>query len=327
MSQLVDHGERLAEIARTTLGELADEAVLHLLAERKKLQELQEQYERLEAEKERVRWQKEGESAQKEIDRLNALITADKPDDELIRLVEERKTWEVKQEEAEHHVGLELKRARTVSGAVEGEPVSSEGMSGERMSFAESDVVGNNEQSDTPYFADVTLDTSSEWYPHLTRIRGAQGSMGRLLEALPVDAKRDKAFMLEIAKIDPLYAMHYADQATLKKDPDFNLRVAVMNNPRGVGSVLSEMLPEARTAQVVMAGIKNDYRNVRFLLPQMEGYGAMLAQAKEEALTEARNSHDGVTILPYPKILEQDKAFMTEIQALRSTGQGLKIKK
>lgn len=111
--------------------------------------------------------------------------------------------------------------------------------------------------------------------------------------------------------------MHYADQNTLKRDPDFNIKVAAMRNTKGSGSALSEMLPEARTPQVVMAAIKADYRNVRFLLPQMEGYDDMLARAKNGALQKVKELKDGASLsLLLPKILQKDKEFMKQIEAI-----------
>lgn len=311
MVKSINYRERLTEIALTKLGELSDEEVLHLLAERKQMQELRDQYERLEEEREMARIKKEKAAAQGEIDRLNALITPDKPDDELIRLVEERKVWEAKMVAAEQ--GSEEVETLTTPQEETGETPD------QVMETQDSSIVENTADNNVGQEEGTVseFDDANEFYPYLEQIRGNSGSIGRILEGLPASAKRDKLFMFEVAKIDPSYAMHYADQSTLKRDPDFNIKVAAIRNTRGSGSALAEMLPEARTPQVVMAAIKADYRNVRFLLPEMEGYDDMLARAKNGALQKVKELKDGASLsLLLPKILQKDKEFMKQIEAI-----------
>lgn len=347
MVKTIDYKKRLAEIALIKLEELSDEEVLHLLAERKQLQELQAEYEKLK-EEQTVLLQQEEERAsiQAELDRLNALITPDKPDDELIHLIEERKIWEAKMEA----LG---KNTKDISGDSQKPQVPQDALvvpsKKEELppvvSVAEVPVEPTSREDDAPHEAsqresrgeesitgkvidqefgrekvtEVAFDENNELYPYLEQIKGSGGSMGRILEGLPASAKRDKLFMLEVAKVDPSYAMHYADQV-LKKDHDFNVKIASTKNNRGSGSPLAEMLPEARTPEVVMAGIKADYRNVRFLLPQMEGYDEMLARAKSGALQKIRELKDSADISSLvPKILQKDKAFMKQVEEIVPT--------
>lgn len=342
MVKTINYKKRLEEIARVSLGVLSDEEVLHLLAERKQLQELEEQYEKLQEEQEMLaQIETEKMEIRGEIDRLNKLITAEKPDDELIHLIEERKIWEAKMIALEEGNGdVSIEKAAPEEGSAVEELTQKQGND---VIIAPVTAASQNEQSlsnevpaqmearetstgtegiiDRDFggekVGDVEFDEASEFYPYLEQIRGSSGSIGRILEGLPANAKRDKLFMLAVAKIDPSYAMHYADQNTLKRDPDFNIKVAAMRNTKGSGSALSEMLPEARTPQVVMAAIKADYRNVRFLLPQMEGYDDMLARAKNGALQKVKELKDGASLsLLLPKILQKDKEFMKQIEAI-----------
>ena len=156
---------------------------------------------------------------------------------------------------------------------------------------------------------------------YIDQLKTNKDSLGTILQGMPLNAKKNKAFMLEVARIDPAYAMHYAD-ITLKKEEDFNVQVAGIKNPRNSGNALSEMLPEARTAKVVSAGVKQDYKNIRFATPQMEGYALMIASAKKRALEEIRQMKNAVDVrLLVPKPLQQDKAFMQEVEKAQAEGQ------
>lgn len=346
MVKTIDYKKRLAEIALIKLEELSDEDVLHLLAERKQLQELQAEYDKLKEEQTALLRQEEEKAAiVAELNRLNALITPDKPDDELIHLIEERKVWEAKMEAIGKNTedGVEdapkeevvqaapvppkeeeIPPVEVVSEVVV-EPTQTEDVvphvAEQREARGEESITGTviDQEFGREKVTAVEFDENNEFYPYLEQIKGSGGSIGRILEGLPANAKRDKLFMLEVAKVDPSYAMHYADSA-LKKDHDFNVRIASTKNNRGSGSALAEMLPEARTPEVVMAGIKADYRNVRFLLPQMEGYDDMLARAKSGALQrikELKDSADVVSLVP--KILQKDKAFMKQVEEIVPT--------
>lgn len=166
----------------------------------------------------------------------------------------------------------------------------------------------------------ITLDSSlqtMEYQNYLNELKENLNSLGTFLQGLPIEVKRNRAFMLEVAKIDPAYAMHYADKDTLKKDENFNIAVAGMNNQRNTGNPLSEMLPEMRTGQVLLAGVKNDFRNVRFIRPEMAEYEEIMKLAQRgalEAVTSLKNAHDVQFLLP--PVLQKDKAFMKEVEKI-----------
>jgi len=334
MAKTIDYKIRLAEIAATTLGKLSDEDILHLLAERKQFEELQADYEKIKQEQaESVRRAEETETIQNELSRLNALITPDKADDELIHLIEERKVCEAKLialsgpgsgDEVASAVTppkVEEKKEKIEPRAVEKEAETTKEV--DELSTLETEEALTSEETEVDRefgrekISEAVFDETNDFFPRLEEINKAGGSIGKILEDLPMAAKKDKLFMLEVAKIDPAYAMHYADPGTLKKDEDFNIRVAGMKNNRTAGSAISEMLPEARTATVVMAAIKSDFRNVRFLLPHMSGYDDMLARAKSGGLQRVKELKDGADLMVLiPKILQKDRAFMREVETI-----------
>jgi superfamily II RNA helicase len=104
------HNDRLAEIAAMTFDKLSDDEVLRLLAERKRLEELQREYEKLQKEEEErlLLEQKHAEKLEEEtrkkealakaIEKLNQSISPDKADDELLGLIAERKALEKESE-------------------------------------------------------------------------------------------------------------------------------------------------------------------------------------------------------------------------------------
>ena len=104
--EITEHNERLQEIAAIKFEKLSDDEVLRLLAERKRLEELQVQYQKLQKEEEeRVLLEKRNAEKLKEVERkraileeqietLNHSITPDKADEELLTLVAERKVLE-----------------------------------------------------------------------------------------------------------------------------------------------------------------------------------------------------------------------------------------
>ncbi len=163
----------------------------------------------------------------------------------------------------------------------------------------------------------MKIDPGSEFGQYLDQMGKDPASMGKILDNLPATAKRDKLFMLSVAQIDPAYAMHYADKDVLKKDEDFNLKVVAIKGKRLTGNVLAEMLPEARTAAVVMAAVKHDYRNVRYALPQMADYDKMLERAKKSAIEKVKELKESVDIsVLVPKVLQKDKEFMETIEKI-----------
>ncbi len=314
-----EYDNRLAEIATTPFGVLTDDQVLQLLAERKQLEELKLEYAKVQAEAEEAKKQAAARAEiETELARLNALITPDKPDDELIHLIEERKTWEAK---LALLGGEPTPQVVSPDVTVASEPVVpevSEVMPSE--SSVEAPVTESvlsaviDEDFGEHRIAASTIDPASDLGRTLSDMRRDPSRMGKILDALPAPAKRDKAFMLAVAEIDPAYAMHYADSDVLKKDSDFNKRVVMTTGERVSGSVLAEMLPEARTGEIVLAAVKQDFRNVRFVLPQMSEYDAILTKAKSMALDKVKELKDGVDITTLiPKVLQKDKAFMEEV--------------
>src|SRR6185369_17175175 len=87
--------DRLKEIADATFGELTDEEVLRLLAERSRLAEQEKEFELQQKKNAHL----EAVSAEKtqleaKLSELNKLISPEKPDDELLHLIKERKEIE-----------------------------------------------------------------------------------------------------------------------------------------------------------------------------------------------------------------------------------------
>lgn len=328
----VKYTERLEQIAHTAFDTLSDDQVLQLLAERKQLETLREQYEQAQKEQEaKVRMQAEKAEIESQLEHLNALISPDKPDDELIHLVEERKVLEEKLVAADQALGgssvppvsLSAPEEKSKERLVE-EPALVIGKTEEKKpeeSHDESqskntDQLVISEDFGEHKIQEFTLDANSELAQYISQMEGNPDGMGKLLEDLPVAVKRDKMFMLSVAQIDPAYAMHYAEDA-LKKDEDFNVKVVSMKGKRASGNVLAEMAPEARTEAVVMAAVKQDYKNVRFALPQMKSYDQILERAKKMALQKVKDLKDGVDItVLVPKILQKDKAFMEQVEKL-----------
>lgn len=170
---------------------------------------------------------------------------------------------------------------------------------------------------DTSRIALEKSGSATEYPEYLSELKANAQSLGTFLQGLPIAVKRSRSFMLEVAKIDPAYAMHYADKDTLKKDEAFNVSVAALPNHRNSGNPLSEMLPEMRTGQVVLLGVKNDFRNVRFIDPRMPEYDEILAVAKKGILASLEAQHGAHNSKAFvPLILQKDKAFMEEIDAV-----------
>ncbi len=340
MTQDAQHKQRLIEIAETTFGTLSDDEVLRLLAERKQLAELEREYGKLQEEQEKLSAaeQKKAE-VEKQLADLNVRITPDKADEDLLALIKERQALEGELSVTEAEIGsLKHEKKLTAQGTKKEKEKPSAQPADATLSVQEEEaapsavVVG--ETPDTPeapvvetegaglsqgtsgddFGQETIVRENSELHRYLDQLRSNRGSLGTLLDSMSASAKKNKDFMLAVAKIDPAYAMHYADKNTLKKDEDFNLQVAGMPNDRHSGNVLSEMLPEARTAKVVLAATKRDYHNVRFALPNMEGYEDILTLAKKAALEKIKELKDGVDVsLLIPKVLQKDKTFMAEV--------------
>ncbi|MEK9151022.1 MAG: hypothetical protein AAB547_00130 [Patescibacteria group bacterium] len=346
-SEVTDSATRLQEIAEMRLGTLPDETILSLLSERTRLLELQRAYEerqreeaeilalekkrREEKEKTTRELRKKQEELEAALAELNRLIIPDKADEELLELIARRKEIEKtlgdlgREALSSSRAGQEKPSAIPAAGG--GEDVSyhkretvpggKEVLTAAPVMEAPISVEGEKEKEEfgKEGIRDDEIKEGSEFHRYLDQLKNNIGSLGTLLQEMPADAKKNKAFMLKVAEIDPAYAMHYADLDTLKRNEDFNIRVASLRNPRNSGNALSEMLPEARTSKVVLAAVKRDYRNVRFIQPNMDDYDEMMRIAKKAALERVKDLKEATDIeLLIPRPLQQDKEFMTEVK-------------
>lgn len=308
------HAARLQEIAETKLGALTDDEVLEFLAERKRLAELEREYEESRKEQEKVaELQARKSEIEKAIGELNEAISPEKADDELLGLVRERQELEGRLSET----ARELAEAERLAGAEEAaEKETAAEVSREAAEKTVADPMPPMPPDDFGKEGIVVdlLKETGELDRYLHELSGHTGSLGMFLEGLPANIKAAKAFMLKVAEIDPAYAMHYADTA-LKRDEDFNVRVMLTRGKRNSGNPIAEMLPDARTANVVMAGVKQDYRNIRFAMPDMEGYREMIGIAKKGALQRVKELKESADVtLLVPKILQKDAEFMREVE-------------
>ncbi len=338
---------RLEEIRETKLGTLSDDEVLRLLASRKQLEEEERAYrEAKEAEEQQAALRKEYDSVADDIARLNETITPDKSDDDLLELIKERKDLEVKLEALSEQLGIKgddeplpqpepeipieeeqdeeeepaetLRPESVAPERKENEAIESPEEEKEEPAVTMPEPVSESSVEEERFGneAIVTdpLKESGEFDRYLEQIESSPHTLGVILQGLPVAAKRSKSFMVKVAAIDPAYAMHYADSDTLKKDEDFNVRIAGIKNVRNTGNALSEMLPEMRTSKVVLAGVRQDFRNIRFAHAGMDDYDEMLSIAKRGALAKVKELKEGVDVtFLIPKILQKDKAFMEEV--------------
>jgi len=388
-SDINEYEKRLVEIAQMQFGSLSDDDILHTLAERKEILLMREhEQERLEkmkkeAEEKALREKKEAEEKAKreeeasqarirhekkkvikqKIEVLNQSISADKKDDELLALIEERRALEneiiaIEKMDVKRDFSEELgTETSEISDNVSSQPVEESPVLSEKEDLLEQEMPEEEkttldipkEQSELlqtaeeipatnqepikdipPALAKETddefgiesignhgIEEDSQFARYVDQLNSNTGSLGEFLQQLPIGAKQNKAFMLKVAEIDPAYAMHYADPQTLKTDEDFNVRVAGLDNPRNSGNALAEMLPSARTSQVLLTAVKRDFRNVKFIEPQMADYDEIMTIAKKSALQKIKDLKDSADIdLLLPKILQQDKQFMIEVKAL-----------
>lgn len=335
-----------------TFENLSDDEVLRLLAERKRLEELQREYEKLQKEEEeRLLLEKKNAEEHEEnerkkealaqaIEKLNRSISPDKADDELLALIAERKALEQELE----NIGIDSPRSVSAEMIVEPAAIPATDMPGESLPEKKETVIEKQEISLPPETSIPEkmeekqeeplqpsfrkslkeefgqegiltdgLQEGGELHRYLDQLKNNTGSLGTLLQEMPIDAKKNKAFMLKVAEIDSAYAMHYADNE-LKKDEDFNIRIATMKNQRNSGNPLAEMLPEARTSKVVLAAVKQDYRNIKFVQPNMAEYDEMMRIAKNVAMEKIKDLKDAADLmLLIPRPLQQDKQFMAEV--------------
>lgn len=353
-----EHKKRLQEIAEVRFGMLSDDEILRFLAERKRLSDVEREYEKVQKEEvARLEREKKEEDLKavekkkttilKKIEELNKSISGKMSDDDLLVLVARRK--ELEKEVAEsggetHPQKEEILPAPTPPAQVAlvpdvlpekefAEPktevrVAAPKEGGEAGSGGEKKAVTDEtlsrglknhieEEYGDEKISNSGIEEGTEFQRYFDQLKNNVGSLGTLLQNMPLDAKKNKAFMLRVAKIDPAYAMHFADKETLKRDEDFNLRIASLDNPRNSGNALAEMLPEARTSKVLLAAVKQDYRNVRFIQPDMADYDEMMSIAKRAALEKVKNLKEATDILLLiPKLLQQDKQFMLQVKEI-----------
>ena len=329
----VSSNARLQEIGEMRFGTLSDEQILSLLVERKRLFELEA--EKQKKEEQDALFQSKKKELLEKIEVLNAAISPDKEDEELLHLVEERKKLEEELDSLEGVSSEEAKPApvlkeETVPESVpekEMSRVPEEIVSQEEEKKEESIHVSEpasviEEKKEETIVSDFggegrlsdTLEESGEMQQYIHELEANRESLGSFLQGVSAVAKKNRKFMERVAEIDPAYAMHYADPS-LKKDEGFNVFVASRKNDRNSGNALAEMLPEARTGKVVLAGTKQDYRNVRFLLPTMAEYDEVLQIAKQGALEKVDELKEAADVmLLIPKILQKDGAFMKEVE-------------
>ena len=339
---------RLDEIASLSIGALGDDEALAIIKERKELEALLLTLEHAEQEAaEAARLEGEVSELRASIEELNQSIAPDKSDEELLALIGRRKELEgrLKAIEAERASGVSAESEEEVRG-------KRQEAREERMAPAEPVIEPSEEvvlpvevaseaieeaSAPEPAPAPITkstpkrqasenfgsegiqinpLEVTGEFKQYLEGIQSHIDSLGSYLQHLPAAAKANKNFMLKAAETDPAYVMHYADPA-LKGDEDFCTRVAMLPNKRNSGNALAEMDPAGRTGKTVMAGVKQDYRNIRFALPNMEGYREMLEIAKRGALHKIQELKEGADVmLLVPKALQKDQEFMRQVNAI-----------
>jgi hypothetical protein len=344
------HSQRLRVIAETSFGTLSDEAILEILAERRTLEKENAAYEKEREEEQQAAAAQAAErtALEQALEELNTAITPDKDDETLLSLVAQRKDIEAKLvalgkprkialpveelviETTQEESAIKLEKQEVVSA----EPVLLTPEVVEVSVKEEKAVVAATEESLEPRETKKTtvkkvLDerigeekinmnlTSTEAKDFLQSLETNPDEALTHLEGLSGELKKDKSFMLKVAAVDPAYAMHYADPKTLKKDEDFNIKIAALKNPRNSGNPLAEMLSEARTGKVVMAAVKNDFRNLRYATPDMEGYAEILEVGKNEAREKVKALGQAVDLRMFlPKVLREDAAFLEEAETI-----------
>ena len=297
----------------------------------------------------------EEQALEHELEELNVSITPDKDDDTLLKLIQQRKELEAKletlgaeerelaagslHEEAGPEEESESDQYPSVIEVVTAAGKSTE-VRTEAVPSSSEETPASSEESDRELKVPDAQESTPEEKPKKEKVLDAQIGNEKIegiddsealdylqflrsnpeealarLEALSEHLRKDKLFMLEVAKVDPAYAMHYADSKTLKRDEDFNARIAAMKNPRDSGNPLAEMLSDMRTNRVVMAAVKQDFWNLRYATRSMEGYAEMIEIAKREAREKAESLGQAVDVRVFlPKTLREDREFLREIE-------------
>ncbi len=327
--------KRLKEIQAMTFAGLPDEAILEILAERKHLENLMQEYalqdqaEEASKQKKKALLQEEKEVEEK-IEHLNEEIRPDKADDELLALIKERKDLEAELLHIEEELGEPLPRQLTevapleevVQSVPEQEPAeAAEEASAEVATETESPIEAEEKKEELfkkGDFGEIGIQPdrfkdSGDLERYVHELESSRDSLGSFLQSLPREARSHKEFMLKVAAIDPAYAMHYAvDQ--LRRDEDFHIQIAMLPNTRGTGNPLAEMDPDMRTERVVLAATREDFRNVRFVSEDMSLYDDIVAVAKKGALEQAKALKNAINVTVFiPKVLQKDVTFMEQV--------------
>lgn len=326
--------QRLQEIQSMAFAGLSDDAILEILAERKHLENIVQEYQKQDAllqeskQKRKVLLGEEKEVEAK-ISHLNEEIRPDKKDEELLELIQARKVLE----EELLHIEQELKVPLPVLPQQEivSEPVPTKTpvkapdpapvTAPEAIVAPENPKEGGATKSifKEAGFGDQGirlggLQESGDFEKYVHQLEASRDSLGSFLQSLPREARQNKTFMLKVASIDPAYAMHYAVDS-LRQDEDFHIQIAGLRNSRGSGNALAEMDPEMRTGQVVLVGTREDFRNVHFVTKDMPEYDQIMKTAKKSALEKIKEFKEAVDLSTLiPKILQQDKEFMADVE-------------
>jgi hypothetical protein len=323
--------KRLKEIQGMTLEGLSDDAVLELLAERKHLENVIAEYQKADKAaqadiKKRKKLEKEEHEIEEKIEHLNEEIRPDKGDDELLTLIQERKVLEgellsIEKELGGMLPGQVLEPAEEIpTPLAQAEPVATQ------TSLPTNEHQPEQEVSREPLFKDAgfgnegirldELKETGEFDRYVDELEASRDSLSSFLQSLPRKARANKNFMLRVALIDPAYAMHYAVDE-LRRDEDFHIKIAATRNNRGSGNALAEMDPEMRTDHVVLAATREDFRNVRFVTTDMALHDEILLAAKKDILEKASQLKEAINLKTFiPKILQQDQAFMEQIEKI-----------
>lgn len=324
---------RYQEIQELSLAHLDDEAVLEVLAERKHLEKVIWEYEE-ETKKEQENLQKqkalveEEKRVEKLITNLNDEIRPDKNDDELLRLVSERHKLEDQLIRIKKELGEPLPVPIKENIPQKEKKVSISAPIDELQEKKEEKIViaTTNDREEKMTFKEAGfgeeeirldgLQESGDMEKYIHQLEASRESLGGFLQSLPREARINKRFMLRVAHIDPAYAMHYAAD-DLRHDEGFHIEIAGMKNMRQSGNALAEMDPEMRTGQVVLAGTRQDFRNVHFVREEMPEYDEIIAAAKKGALEKIKDFKEAIDVDVFiPKILQRDEDFLSQVKKI-----------
>jgi hypothetical protein len=341
--------KRLKEIQATSLQGLSDEAILELLAERKHLENTLLRYIQADQEKAREKHNKLVEAEKKvegEIQLLNEEISPSKNDEELLLLVQKRHKLETELLKIHKELGEPLPVTNDNRDVLE-ESKNTE--KPESVVLPETAVVNISEKKEVKQEKEVVvaeqpqmsiqvaspkkalfkedtfgeeeikldgLQESGDFEKYVYQLEASRESLGSFLQSLPKDARSNKSFMLKVASIDPAYAMHYAANG-LRKNESFHVQIASLKNNRNSGNAVAEMDPAMHTGKVILAATRQDFHNVHYIHEDMPEYDEILLAAKKGALEKISQLKEAVSLSTFiPKILQQDTAFMAEVEKI-----------